>query len=247
MPVSVRRIQQLMEEDEDLVYDSVRKVPSLTKAHKKRRVEWAGVMAGKDAEYWDHVIFSDEKRFVLDGPDGKEKAWRSKRAPKRTKKRRQGGGGGIMVWGAISSRGMSKLVVVSNKIDAVRYCEVLSDALVPLIEGKFGTDDDWSVFQQDGAPSHTAKFTQEYLMDASITTMSWPAKSPDLNPIENVWAFICREVYADLRQFNTVDELTEAVQYAWSRLSTKKVHNLIRSMPRRIGEVLMAKGEATKY
>lgn len=247
VPVSVRRVQQILQEDENLAYKKVARVPALTATHKKRRVEWSGVMAGKDANYWDHVIFSDEKRFVLDVPDGCEKYWADKRKPRRTKKRRQGGGGGVMVWGAISARGASRLVVVENTIDAVKYCGVLTDAFLPFIELKYGAEDDWCVFQQDGASAHTAKFTSEFMMDASITTMSWPAKSPDLNPIENVWAWICREVYEDSRQFDHVDDLTEAIQHAWGRLSTNKLRDLIRTMPRRLGSVLMAKGAATKY
>lgn len=92
-------------------------------------------------------------------------------------------------------------------VDALRYCEVLATALVPLIEAKYGEEEDWCVFQQDGASSHKAKYTQDYIKDASITAMSWPATSPDLNPIENLWFFLCREVDAGGRQFDSAEDL----------------------------------------
>lgn len=52
-----------------------------------------------------------------------------------------------MVWGAISARGKTKLVVVAKKVDAGKYIEVLEDALVPYLEYKFGADGEGVMFQ----------------------------------------------------------------------------------------------------
>ena len=44
-----------------------------------------------------------------------------------------------------------------------------------------------------------------------IKIMEWPARSPDLNPIENLWGILAKEVYQDGRQFDRVSELRDCV------------------------------------
>lgn len=118
-------------------------------------------MAAKDAVFWDRFIFTDEKRFLLDGPDGNKKYWHDTRGAVRALKRRQAGGGGIVMWAGISARGATELVPIHDKINAELYTEVLEDGLIPFIADKYGGYDDTPVFQHDRAPSHTAKYTQE--------------------------------------------------------------------------------------
>ena len=72
--------------------------PRLTADHIKKRLKWCRDHSKKLVEDWTNVVFTDEKRFVLDGPDGQAKYWADKRLPKQIFSKRPRGGGGLMVW-----------------------------------------------------------------------------------------------------------------------------------------------------
>ena len=74
------------------------------------------------------------------------------------------------------------------------------------------------MFQQDGAPAHRAKYTRDYFMEAGITDMECPAKFPDLNCIENLWGELVRSVYYQGRQFDSEEDLHEALYFECDKL-----------------------------
>ena len=63
-----------------------------------------------------------------------------------------------------------------------------------------------------------------------IAHLSWPAKSPDLSPIENAWSQLVRHVYLDGRQFNNVIELKKALSEEWDKIDQTYLANLIGTM-----------------
>ena len=100
--------------------------------------------------------------------------------------KRQNAGGGIMVWGAISTNGKLPLVIMNRKFNAARYVQILDEACL-FEEGSRLCGQDF-VFQQDNAPIHTARATTEYFHAMGINVLPWPARSSDVNPIENAWS-----------------------------------------------------------
>ena len=68
------------------------------------------------------------------------------------------------------------------------------------------------MFQQDGAATHTAKLTREYFIEEKIHELPWVARSPDMNPIENIWGTFVRALYKEGQQFDNLDDLREALQ-----------------------------------
>jgi len=72
--------------------------------------------------------------------------------------------------------------------------------------------------------------------------MDWPARSPDLNPIENLWGILVRKVYRNNRQFETVAELKTAIEAAWMEVEPETIKNLISSMPNRIFQLISKHG-----
>ena len=62
----------------------------------------------------------------------------------------------------------------------------------------------------------------------NISTLSWPAKSPDQNPVENLWSILARQVYAAGRQYSSKEELWNAVQECLSKIPEETKFNKIR-------------------
>ncbi|XP_045458440.1 uncharacterized protein LOC123668791 [Melitaea cinxia] len=72
---------------------------------------------------------------------------------------------------------------------------------------------------EDNARPHTARVTQAYLNDMNITVMEWPARSPDMNPIEHVWDLLKKKVKSRIPAPANVGELRITVVEEWRRLS----------------------------
>ncbi|KAG2856843.1 hypothetical protein PC113_g11229 [Phytophthora cactorum] len=114
----------------------------LSAEDKRAREEWAWEMLmNKDpVRSWDCIIFSDEKKWNLDGPDGFQTYWRDLRRPPSQTKRRQAGDGSVMVWAGISAAGKTKLAVLHGKQNSDDYVYTLSEFLLPFAHLHYGTD-----------------------------------------------------------------------------------------------------------
>ena len=73
------------------------------------------------------------------------------------------------------------------------------------------------------------------------------ANSPDLNPIENIWGILLRRIYAENKQYQSKEELKQAIQQAWEDLDQETIDNLILSMPNRLFQVINRNGGPTDY
>ncbi len=134
-------------------------------------------------------------------------------------------------------------VFSESTVNAAIYQEILEHIMLPSADKLYGDAD--FIFQQDLAPAHTAKGTKSWFNDHGVTVLDWPANSPDLNPIENIWGIVKRKM-RDTRP-NNADELKATVKETWASIPPQQCHKLITSMPRRIEAVIKAKGAPTKY
>ena len=132
----------------------------------------------------------------------------------------------------------------TGRINSRIYVEVLENNLIPSIDLLMLNDKPWKL-QQDGATAHTAYYTKEWFNDNNIKTIPWPPYSPDLNPIEKIWAWIDRELAKV--QISTLGQLKDVLKETWYRVPEAMCKNLVESMPRRVLSCIKAKGAYTKY
>ena len=151
----------------------------------------------------------------------------------------------IMVWGAISVHGTSRLHIVQGTMNQMKYVEMREGRLLRQVTKWF--PDKNFIFQQDGAPCHTGKMSMKWFKTKKIRVLKWPGNSPDMNPIENVWEVLKNEIHS--QPITTKNELIDQLIKVWfhSKQITNLCKKLIESMPNRIKALKDAKGGQTKY
>ncbi|KHJ77147.1 hypothetical protein OESDEN_23233 [Oesophagostomum dentatum] len=114
----------------NIVQELVRKAPHLTDAHKTARCDFVKRNMTTD---WSTVIFSDEKKFNLDGPDGMRCYWRDLQKDLITFSRRNFGGGSLMVWGAFCKdrKTRNSICFLSDGLGRVQDCPSVSSVVIP--------------------------------------------------------------------------------------------------------------------
>lgn len=78
-------------------------------------------------------------------------------------------------------------------MDSFRYIDVIRNHLIASRDARYKKDEKW-YFQHDNATPHTAKRSLQAFEDGEIEAINWPANSPDLNPIENIWSIIDKQL-----------------------------------------------------
>ena len=128
------------------------------------------------------------------------------------------GGGSVMIWGCMTSSGPGLMCRVEGTMNSEQYGKVLASELQGTIE-MYGLNRDQLIFQHDNAPCHKARVITQWLEQQCYTTLRWPAQSPDLNPIETLWAILKQRLNAYEAPPNGVLELWERVKRCWSEIS----------------------------
>ena len=234
------------------------KQPKITEKQRTARLKFCRDRKSWSKEDWRRVLFSDESPFELYHHKNhqNDRVWaknRSQVPPNETVKFPSK----ILVWGAMSYRAVSELHIIpkGQTVGTDYYVrEILSNSLLSallrqpeegsILHRKMLPDMSKVIFQQDGAPAHTAKKAQEWCnnnLDEFWAKGTWPGNSPDLSPIENLWSIVKMDI--DLMPTPTnVSMLEKNVKLAWSRISPETLDNLISGMQNRIKLCIKLKG-----
>jgi hypothetical protein len=206
------------------------------------RLQWCRKHRTLTSDGWSKILFTDEVRIGL-RYDGRVKVWRCKGerfSPECTTSTitiRSS----IMYWGFISANGTGQLIRCTNRMSAQEYIKVMEEVSI------FTLSSFSMIYMDDNAPIHRAAIVQKWKVDNGVQSMEWPPYSPDLNPIENVWAQLKENLNKLKHRPDNIFELDNAVHLVWNSISATYIHRLYDSMPGRLLQCIRARGFPIGY
>lgn len=224
----------------------VRVKPLISNRNKKVRLEFAKTHRSKDFSFWKRVMFTDESKFNIFGSDGKPYVWRKSNEElisRNMKPNVKHGGGSVIVWGSFSAAGPGILHFIDGIMDWKVYLDILRRN-VHLSSEKLGLDQDW-YFYQDNDPKHKAYNVRTWLLYNTPHVLDTPAQSPDINPIENLWSYLDTKVRQ--HRISNKEDLKRILREEWEKIEPSYCETLVKSMPKRLEDVIKNKGMHTKY
>ncbi|GFW62891.1 transposable element Tcb2 transposase [Trichonephila clavipes] len=207
----------------------------LTRQHRTARLQWCREHHNWTEQDWACVLFSDESRFSLSSDCRRQLIWRESGTayrPENIQEKDRYPTCSIMVWAGIMINGRTRLHVVANgTMTGQRY---IDEVLLPHVRLFRGAVGDKFVFMDDNATCHRTLAVQDCLDSLGIQRLVWPARSPDLNPIENVWDALGRQVAGRNYPPTNKNTLIRALTEEWDKLPQQLLDNVVQSMVRRV-------------
>ena len=216
-----------------------------TEEHIAQRLEFARQHENWTEDQWARVLFSDETYIHL-GVNGQLWVQRpqdtaylsdymvlsqSNFAPK------------IGIWACFASQGVGALRFFDDEMDTRLYTDTMQRFMKPCAL-RFWPSGAW-FYLQDNAAYHRSLGSRAWFHNNGVDLVALPPHSPDLNPIENLWADLKRRVEA--HHPRSIAELKEIVTLEWENTSTLTCSNLVDSMNDRMRDVVDAEGFRTRY
>jgi len=165
-------------------------------------------------ENWSKVHFNNESKFYLGQMGNIMFGVKLEKDPECVKKSVKGGGGSLMFCAA----GVGTLIHLHGRVNA-NVCQNLQQQDV--VPSRHSLPNQSAIFMQDNSPSHTAEWVKQFLEANNTEIMTWPAQSPDLNTIQNLWKILGNKVMA--KKPTTITKL-------WKRLEEDCTNIIIQSM-----------------
>jgi len=247
-PISIQTIRKELAE-QGLRSRIPRFSPLISERNKEKRLFWARTYENWTVEDFKKVVWSDESTYTQFRTSGFGRVWRepSEEFHEDCIAATVQKSFGRMFWGCFSWVGMGPLVPLVGRVTGNTHREVLENYAVPTVKSHAKKIKKKFLFQEDNAPVYTARVARSFLKSSNIELLPWPAQSPDINPIENIWSHIEVRIRQRDSQPSSVAQLEQWVKEEWDAVPVKYYRNLIKSMPRRVQAVLAANGGPTKY
>jgi len=240
-------IRKVLKYDLGLTPYKMKKRQDLNEKKRKVRLERTKCLLQSDAiKNLNSILFTDEKIFTIEQSfnSQNDRIWAESSPGEDVIVTRIQKPVSIMVWGGISATSKTPLLFLEKgvKMNQNTYREILENSVLPWAKTTY-SNHDW-IFQQDSAPSHTAKLIQKWLFENFpnfITPEEWPPYSPDLNPMDySVWGIL--EQKACSTRHSNLGSLKKALQTAWEEIDSELLRRIVAQFPKRLMACVKAKG-----
>lgn len=145
-----------------------------------------------------------------------------------------------MVWGCFGNNKPGHLIKIDGKLNKEGYLKILQEIAIPSGMNLIGR---CFIFQQDNDPKHSSKlykgFLEQKRNEEILQIMKWPSQSPDLSPIELVWAELDRKVKN--RCPSSSSQMWEYLQSEWQSLDSEYFGKLFKRMSKICEQVIKNK------
>ena len=251
LKISRGSLRRIVNRDLGLSSFKRKRVHFLTdKIRAKRLSRSKGLLTRFANQGLEKVLFSDEKLFTVEEASNRQNdrilstsasaILEEHKFVQRVQKPSS-----VMVWGGVSAIGRTSLVFIPMgvKINAVTYQNLVLEPVVKdLGVNMFGNQP--FLFQQDGAPAHTANSTQEWLrieIPDFIAKEEWPPSSPDVNPLDFcVWSIL--ETKACSKSHKSIESLKASLVKEWNNIPQETLRIAVEAVPKRLNAIVKKKG-----
>lgn len=219
----------------------------LTPAHRQARLAWCRHHQHWNRQQWSRILFTDESRFTVSFNDGRTRVWRrpgERFIDATIREVDRYGGGSVMVWGGFHLNGRTPLFVIQGSLTGQRYRD---EIVRPIVQPALQVMGPGATLQDDNAPPHRAQVVRDFIQLHGIPRMDWPARSPDLAPIEHLWDVLGRRVADNHPPSANVAQLTQILQQEWQAIPQQTLRTLVHSMRQRCRECVAQNGGHTRY
>lgn len=147
--------------------------------------------------------------------------------------------------GGVRIQGKTGLHIFQNgPVTGVRYRDEILD---PNVRSCHGAVRPVFILLDDNATPHRARSVDQCLEAEAIEHLDWPAQFPNLNSVEHIWDMVGRAVRDRTFQSRTFQELRDALQQEWARISQQRIRNIICSMRMHGHDVIRTRRGNTYY
>jgi len=210
----------------------------LDEERRNERISFAEKMLKRrNASIWDRVLISDECTFYLNRARP-SKLWTQDAMLEEGTKIH---GPKVHCLGGFTRNGALKIEIFSENLKAKKYLKILEKKVVKMDDLY---PEGW-IFQHDGSGVHRANKVQKFINGLEEEPLKWPPYSPDLSPIENVWAWLKNQVSLDMP--TTIRSLKQSIRRHWNRIDSTFLSPYFNSMSKRMSMVIENEGRRINY
>lgn len=243
-PVSRRTVRRTLRRRK-LVPRVSSKGSEIVKVNQKKRLQFANDHVHWTVDDWSRIVFSDESKLFPKRTVTRV-FWSRAQDPRSPPLEESLERKSVNVWGYMRYDGIVELYRFDGNMNQKTYVnrmqEALDNALLPATRR-----DSQLMLMQDNASYHRAQDVQNWFKRNKKNIFPWPAQSPDLSPMENVWACLKNELWKQRAKIKTAEDTWVLSREIAHSLSLVYIRSLYNSLPERMEKVIMNMGNRIDY